>query len=81
MFVKWGGVLIKLPTGKIAITLKQVEELMIPPDAVKQKLDGVVDSVPSVKGSEVIDGELTHEEWDEIDVVKLLLIVKMATFC
>ena len=31
-------------------TLKEEEELMIPPDGVKQKLDGVVDSVPPDKG-------------------------------
>ena len=40
---------------KVATTLKEVEELMMPPDGVKWKLDGVVDS------EEVLDGELTHE--------------------
>ena len=30
---------IKGPTGKIAITLKEVEEFMIPPDGVTRKLD------------------------------------------
>ena len=30
----------------MATTLKEVEELMIPPADVEQKLDGVVDSVP-----------------------------------
>ena len=40
---------------------------MIPPDGGKQKLDGVVDSVPSEKGCKVLDGELTHEKWDEND--------------
>ena len=34
---------------------------MIPPDGVKRKLDGVVDSVPPHKDCEVLDGELTHE--------------------
>ena len=34
---------------------------MIPPDSVKVKLDGVIDSVPPDKGCEVLDGELTHE--------------------
>ena len=38
---------------------------MIPPDGVKRKLDGVVDSVPPDEGYEVLDGELTEEEWDE----------------
>ena len=40
---------------------------MIPPDGAKQKLDGVVDSVPPDKGCESLDGELTHEYWDEND--------------
>ena len=48
-------------TKKIAPNLKEVEELMIPADGVKQKLDGVVDSVPPDKGCEVLDGELTNE--------------------
>ena len=46
---KWRG-------GKFARTLKEIEELMIPPDGAKQKLDGVVDSVPPDKGCEVLDG-------------------------
>ena len=41
---------IKQPTGKIATTLKEVQKLTIPPDGVKQKLDGVVDSVLPDKG-------------------------------
>ena len=45
----------------MATTLKEVEELMIPPDIVKWKLDGVVDSVPPDKACQVLDGELTHE--------------------
>ena len=57
---------IKWPTGNIATTLKEVEELMIPPDCVTQKLDGVVDSVPPDKG-EMLDEELSHEKWDEND--------------
>ena len=52
---------IKWPTVKIATILKEEEELMIPPDGVKQKLDRVVDSVPPDKGCEVLDGEVTHE--------------------
>ena len=40
---------------------------MIPPDGFRQKLDGVVDSVPPDKGCEVLDGELTHEYQDEND--------------
>ena len=32
---------IKFPTGKIATAFKEVEELMIPPDGVKQKLDEI----------------------------------------
>ena len=52
---------IKRPTGKIAKTLKEVEELMTPPDGVKCEFDRVVDSVPPDKGCEVLDGELTHK--------------------
>ena len=33
----------------------EVEELMIPPDGVKLKFDGVVDSGPSDKGCGVLD--------------------------
>ena len=51
----------KRPTAKIATTLKEVKELIIPPDGVKCSLDGLVDSVPRDKGCEVLDGELTHE--------------------
>ena len=46
-------------------TLKKFEEVMIPPDGVKRKLDGVVNNVPPDEGYEVLDGELTKEEWDE----------------
>jgi len=46
---------------KIAKTLMEVEELMIPPDGVMRKLDGVVESAPSDKGCEVLDGKMTHE--------------------
>ena len=38
-------------------TMKKLEEVMIPPDGVKQKLDGVVDNVPPDEGYEVLDGE------------------------
>ena len=37
------------------------EELMIPPNRVKRKLDGMVGSVPPVSCSKVLDGELTHQ--------------------
>ena len=46
-------------------TLKKLEEVIIPPDGVKRKLDGVVDNVPPGEGYEVLDEELTKEEWDE----------------
>ena len=46
-------------------TLKKLDEVIIPPDGVKQKLDGVVDNVPPDEGYEVLDWELTEEEWDE----------------
>ena len=51
---------IKRPIWKMATTLKDVGELMIPPDGVRKKLDGVVDSVSSYRGCEVLDGELTQ---------------------
>ena len=41
--------------------------MKIPPDGVKRKLDGVLDSVPLDKSCEVLGGELTHEKWDEND--------------
>ena len=52
--------IIKWPTWKVTTALKEVEELMIPPDGVKRKLDGVVDSVPPDKDCQVLDGQLTH---------------------
>ena len=56
--------MIKRLTGKMATTLKEVEELMTPLAGVKRKLDGVVDSVSPDKDCEVLDGGLTHEYWD-----------------
>ena len=50
-----------MTTRKIVTTLKKVEKFMIPPDGVKRKLDGVVDSVPPDKGYKVLYGELTLE--------------------
>ena len=50
---------IKWPTGNIETTLKEVEELIIPPDCVKRRLDRVESYVPPDKGCEVLDGELT----------------------
>ena len=38
-----------MTSGKIATSLKEAEELMIPPDGVKRKLDGVLDDVPPDK--------------------------------
>ena len=34
---------------------------MTPPDGVKWKLDGVIDSSPPGKGCEMLDTKLTHE--------------------
>jgi len=45
----------------MAKTLNEVEELMIPPDGVKLKLDRVVDSVPPDMGCEMLGGELNNE--------------------
>ena len=47
--------------------LKELEELLIPTDSFKQKLDGVVDSAPPDKGYEVLVGKLTHGKWKEND--------------
>ena len=52
---------IKRPTRKIATALKELEELVIPPDGLKRKLNAVADSVPVDKDCEVLDGELTHK--------------------
>ena len=46
-------------------TLKKLEEVMIPPEGVKRKLDGVDDNVSPNEGYKVLDGELTEEDWDE----------------
>ena len=63
--------MIKSPTREIAETLKEVEELMIPPDGAMRKLGGVVNSVLPDEGCEVLGEELT---------VKGLPIVLMASF-
>ena len=51
--MKWRGDN-KMTYKKIATTQKEVEELMIPSGGVRQKLDGVVDSVPPDRGCEVL---------------------------
>ena len=43
---------------------------MIPPDGVKRKLGGVVDSDPRDKCCDMLYGELTHKQWGEIDSEK-----------
>ena len=40
----------------------------------------MVDKVPADKCCEVLDGDLTHEKWDENEI-KILLIVMMPRFC
>ena len=62
--------IIDRPTWKIATSLKEMEELMIPPDSVKRKLDGVLDSFPSEKGCEVLE-----EMWLMINGMKLTMKV------
>ena len=42
-------------------TLNEIRELMVPPDGVKWKLDGMVDSVPPDKGCQVLDRDLSFE--------------------
>ena len=46
-------------------TLKKLEEVIVPPDGIKRKLNGKVDNVQPNEGYEVLNGELTEEEWDE----------------
>ena len=53
--------IIKWPTEKIPPTLKEIEEVLIPTDGVKRKLDGVVDSVLPDKDCEVLDEELNQQ--------------------
>ena len=53
---------------------------MILADGVKRKLDGVVDSVPSDKDCEVLDGKLLISNGMKMKL-KILLIVMIATFC
>ena len=50
-----------------ATVVKFLMPPLIPPDGVKRKFYGVVDSVPPDKIDEVLDGELNHEQWDEND--------------
>ena len=45
----------KWPSGKIATTLKKVDELMIPPDGIRRKLNEVVDGVLPGRGCKVLD--------------------------
>ena len=60
--------------------MKEVEELMIPPDGVKGKLNGMLGCVPPDKRCELLDGELTHELWDEKDS-EILLLLMTPTCC
>ena len=53
--------------------------LMILLDGVKQKFDGVLDSVPPDKCCKVLDGELISEQRDEHD--SEILLIAMAIFC
>ena len=53
---------------------------MIPPDCVKRKLVGVVDSVSPDNGCEVLDGKLTHKKGMKM-TVRILLQVMIPTFC
>ena len=45
---------------KVAVTLKEEEELMIPPDGAKRELVGVIYSILLDDGCAVLDGELTR---------------------
>ena len=45
----------------MATTMKEVEELVIPPHCFRRKLDGVLDCAPSDNGCKVLVGEVTHK--------------------
>ena len=47
-------------------SLKKLEEVMIPPDGLKYKSKKVVDGTPPYEGLEIIGGELTDEEWNDM---------------
>ena len=57
----------KLLSNSHPASLKKLEEVMIPPDGVKYKLKKVIDGTPPDKGLENISGELTNEEWDDME--------------
>ena len=40
---------------------------MIPPNGVKYKFEKVIDGTPLDEGLEIIGGELTDEEWDDME--------------
>ena len=61
-------------------TLNEAEELIIPPDGVKLKLDGVVDSVPPDMGLKCLMESSFMNNGIKM-TVKILLKVMMATFC
>ena len=68
---------IKLPTGKIATTLKEAEEFMIPPEWCERKMDGVADSV-SPEAKCLMESSLMNEGMKL--TLKILLIMVMPIF-
>ena len=70
---------IKSPTRKIPTTLKEIEEMKIPTDGAKYKLDGVVESAPLDEGCEVLDGKVNDGQWGKNDN-RMLLLAMTPTF-
>ena len=62
--------------GIIATILKEVEELVLTSGGLKQKLDGVADSVQPVKGCKVL-GDSIHG----MKMIGKMLLIMMAIRC
>ena len=58
----------KLLSNPNPASLKKLEEVMIPSDDVKHILKKVVDGTPPDEGLEIISGELTDEERDDMEI-------------
>ena len=57
----------KLLNNPHPASLKILEEVVIPPDDVKYKLEKVVDGTPPDEGLKIIGGELIDEEWEDME--------------
>ena len=59
--------LLSLLSNPRTASLKKLEEVMIPPDGLKYRLKKVVDGTPPDEGLEIKGGELTDEEWADME--------------